>query len=680
MPQNKDLRKTGMISKFMNLPLRQKLILSFLMVISMGGILTLILGTRIEHRTITGLAQAKVRHDLASAWMVYNEMLNDIRDIIATNASQESLQHLIQGEDFETLSVYLQRVRADFDLDILTLTDSRGKVIVRAARPGTTGDDQSGDPLVSLAIRGDVVASTQIISRDELLREGDALAEQAFLEIIPTPKAAPSTQDSVIDGMMLKAAAPLYDRNRTVIGSLHGGVLLNRDYTIVDRIKELVFKGEKYKGTEIGTATIFQHDLRISTNVHREHGERAIGTRVSQEVSQAVLKEGRTWTDRAFVVNDWYLTAYEPIKNIDQEIIGILYVGMLEKPYIDLRNRVMATFAGMAALCVVILLVSLFFITSTFIRPLQVMVEATGTIARGDLSHQVEVTYQDEVGQLAKAFNQMTTELNKANAKLLQWGKTLEKRVDERTQELVTMQNSLIQSAKLASLGKMAAGVAHEINNPLTSILINAHLLMEKTDRDSDTYENLDMIAEETTRCSQIVKGLLEFSRQSPPQKNLVDINDILIHIVNILKNQAVFQNITIQKNLKPDLPAVEVDADKMKQVFWNLMINAAEAMPEGGILRVASRISGSKPRLEICFTDTGTGIPEKHLPKLFDPFFTTKKGGTGLGLAVIYGIAKQHGGTIEVKSQPGQGSAFTVSLPLSRSHESESGGSHVTR
>jgi len=669
-----------MLSKFLNLPLRRKLILSFLMVISMGGILTLILGTRLEHRTITGLAQAKVWHDLASARMVYNEKLNDIRDIVAANASRESLQHLIEGEDFDTLSAYLRRVMTDFDLDILTLTDSQGKVIVRASQPGRTGDGQSGDPLVSRAIRGAVVAATQIISRDELVREGDALAEQAIMKIIPTPKAAPSKQDSIIDGMMLKAAAPLYDENRSIIGSLYGGVLLNRDYTIVDRIKELVFKDEKYNGTEIGTATIFQQDLRISTNVKQENGERAIGTRVSQEVSQAVLREGRTWTDRAFVVNDWYLTAYEPIKDIDQEIIGILYVGMLEKPYLDLRNRVMATFAGMAALCVVILLILLFFITSTFIRPLQVMVEATGTIARGDLNHQVEVTYQDEVGQLAEAFNQMTAELKKAHADLLLWGKTLEKRVDERTRELVTMQNSLIQSEKLASMGKMAAGVAHEINNPLTSILINAHLLMEKTDKESETYENMLMIAEETSRCSEIVKGLLEFSRQSPPRKYLVSINDILINTVNILKNQALFHNITIQKNLGPGLPDVEVDPDKMKQVFWNLMINAAEAMPEGGILSVSSRLSGAKRRLEICFTDTGAGIPEDHLPKLFDPFFTTKKGGTGLGLAVIYGIAKQHGGTIEVESQPGQGSTFTVILPISQSHESETGGSNAAR
>jgi two-component system NtrC family sensor kinase len=224
----------------------------------------------------------------------------------------------------------------------------------------------------------------------------------------------------------------------------------------------------------------------------------------------------------------------------------------------------------------------------------------------------------------------------------------------------------------------MAAGVAHEINNPLTSILINAHLLMEKADKDSDTYQNMLMIAEETTRCSQIVKGLLEFSRQHRPQKNLVSINDILIHIVNILKNQAVFQNITIRKDLGADLPDVEVDPDKMKQVFWNLMINAAEAMPDGGMLTVASRLSETKRCLEISFTDTGTGIPDEHIPKLFDPFFTTKKRGTGLGLAVIYGIANQHGGAIEVKSQLGRGSVFTVNLPLFQSHESPNGGSNA--
>ncbi len=662
-----------MINKFLDLPLRFKLILSFLMIICMAGVLTLFLGTRLQHRTIIDLAQAKVRHDLASAWLVYNERLNSIRDIIAANALRESLLHLLQIGDTSTLSTYLKRVKSDRSLDVFTLTDARGIVIVRTAHPEVTGDDQSLDPLVSLALKGKTVAATQIISEADLLKESRALADQAFLKILPTPKSAPSTQDYNRDGMMLKAASPLFDEEGILRGCLYGGILLNQNYTIVDRVKELVFKDEKYKGAETGTATIFQQELRISTNVKREDGNRAIGTRVSQEVREAVLEQDRTWTDRAFVVNDWYLTAYEPIKNIDQETIGILYVGMLEKPYLDLRNRVMRTFTGMAALSVILLLVLLYFLTSTFTRPLQTMVEATNIIAGGDLNHAVKITYRDEVGQLAQSFNLMTSELRKANAKLLHWGKTLEKRVEERTRELVKMQDSLIQSEKLASLGKIGAGVAHEINNPLTSILINAHLLME-TEKDPEVYESLELIAQETTRCSNIVKGLLEFARQSPPQKDLVNINDLLIHIVNILENQIAFHNIDIQKELEPDLPAVEVDIDKMKQVFWNLLINAAEAMPSGGNLTISSQLSKTEKQLEIRFTDTGIGIPEANLPKLFDPFFTTKKAGTGLGLAVIYGIVQQHGGTIIVKSKIAQGSRFTVVLPLPKSKNVKQG------
>ncbi|GAH67729.1 unnamed protein product, partial [marine sediment metagenome] len=265
------------------------------------------------------------------------------------------------------------------------------------------------------------------------------------------------------NGMVLKAASPLIDEEGTILGVLYGGILLNQNYEIVDRVKEIVYKGEKYKGIETGTATIFQHDLRISTNVKKANGERAIGTRVSKEVNQTVLKEGKPWIHRAFVVNEWYIAAYEPIKNIDGRIIGILYVGMLEKPYIDLRNNVMIKFTGMAILCVVLLLTILFFITSTIIHPIQGVVFATNKIAQGDLDHKVEINFRDEIGQLAQSFNQMTENLKKANEKLIKWGKTLEKRVEERTKELREMQDYLIQSEKLASLGKMSAGVAHEI-------------------------------------------------------------------------------------------------------------------------------------------------------------------------------------------------------------------------
>lgn len=654
-----------LMRNFLNLPLRMKFILSFLLVILFGGVLTLTLGTKLEHHTIFSLAQAKVRHDLASAWMVYNEKLSSIRDIVRLSSLQESIRHDFQNERKEVLLHYLSLVKNDFHLDILNLTDAEGRIFIRTSRPDITGDDQSKDPFVNRALRGETIAATQIIPKEELMKE-KGLADQAYIKILPTPKTAPSQKRYEEDGMLLKAASPIIDENGRILGVLYGGILLNRNYEIVDRVKEIVFKGEKYKGREIGTATIFQHDLRISTNVKRENGERAIGTRVSKEVNQAVLKEGKSWIHRAFVVNDWYISAYEPIKNIDSQIIGILYVGMLEKPYVDLRNKVMATFAGMAVLSVILLLVILFFITSSIIQPLHQMVQATKKIADGNLSHKVKINFQDEVGQLGHSFNQMTENLKKANEKLIQWGKTLEKRVEERTKELQDMQDSLIRSEKLASLGKMAAGVAHEINNPLTSILLNTHLMLEKVEKDSLLSENLNLIADETSRCSEIVRGLLEFSRQNPPEKNFADINDIINFTLGILENQIAFQNIKIIKRLDQNLPQMQIDINKIKQVFWNLMINAAEAMPEGGTLSISSHMSEGKKNIEIKFSDTGMGIPKEHINKLFDPFFTTKGGGTGLGLAVSYGIIEQHKGKIEVRSEKYQGSTFIVSLPLS--------------
>jgi two-component system NtrC family sensor kinase len=655
-----------LFKRFLDLPLRIKLTLSFLAVISFGGIVTLFMGTRLEHRTIFDLAQAKVRHDLASAWMVYNERLNDIRDIVRLNSKRESIQRALVLGQKDILQRDLEFVRKDFQLDILTLTDAQGKVVFRARQPETDGDDQSKDPLVSRALRREVAVSTQIVPRAELLKEGADLAAKSYLKFIPTEKAAVRPEDHEENGLMLKAAAPLINDQGTLIGVLYGGILLNQNYDIVDRVKDIVFKGEKYKGKEIGTVTVFQNDLRISTNVTDDQGNRAIGTRVSEEVNQAVLREGKPWIGPAFVVTHWYITAYEPIKDIDATIIGMLYVGMLEKPYIDIRNSVMLKFASLAALCAVILLVILFFITSTIIDPLRGMVVATNKIAQGDLNHRVDVDFRDEIGQLAHSFNLMTENLKIANENLLQWGKTLEKRVEERTKELREMQDYLIRSEKLASLGKMAAGIAHEINNPLTSILINTHLLLEKSEKKDANFENLTLIADETSRCAQIVKGLLEFSRQNPPEKTRSDINELIERTTQLLENQASFQNVKIIKNLDSRLPLIEVDKTKIQQVFWNLMLNACAAMPKGGNLTISSRLEDDRQYVEIVFIDTGVGILRENINRLFDPFFTTKSSGTGLGLAVSYGIIQQHDGKIEVKSEVGQGSVFTVKLPVS--------------
>lgn len=630
------------------------------------------LGWRLVKRTIIDEAQAKVKHDLASAWMVFNEKLSDIKEIVSMNAAREGIQEDIKNNRLHILLKKLSRVREEYELDILTLTNNKGKVIIRTRNPGIVGDDQSQDEIISLVPEKDVLAYPQIVLREELLKEGVVLAEQAYMEFIYTPKAAPRPENKEINGMMLKAAASVKDENGKLIGILYGGKLLNRNYEIVDRVKEIVYKGEIYKGREKGTATIFQHDLRISTNVPNENGERAIGTRVSKEVSNAVLVKGEPWLDRAFVVNLWYITAYEPIKNINNEIIGILYVGMLEKPYIDTANRVMLTFTLLAFLCVVFLLVILYFSTTRIINPLQKMVIATQEIAKGDLSHKVEVNSKDEIGYLADSFNQMTTDLKGAEEKLIEWGKTLERKVEERTKELTEMQSHLIQSEKLASLGKLAAGIAHEINNPLGGILIYSNLLLEDTDKNSPHYENLKKIVKETSRCKDIVKGLLEFARPKEPEMSSVNINEIVERSLAIMERQALFQNIAINKTYANNLPRIVADSAQLQQVFMNIILNSAEAMDGKGVLTLSTSLNPDESYIEISFSDTGCGINEEDKKRLFEPFFSTKEvgKGTGLGLAISYSIIQKHKGTIKFQSQVGEGSTFTVKIPVEKERE----------
>jgi two-component system NtrC family sensor kinase len=660
--------------KFPPLSLRTKLIASFIAVILFGGLVTLFFGWRLVKDTLISQAQTKVQHDLAAAWMVLNEKLTDIKDTVWLTAEREGIHNALRNNQYSILLRRLNRVREENGLDILTLTDRNGRVIIRTRNPELVGDDQSNDEIVKRALKRDVLAFPQVVPREELLKEGKDLAEQAYMEFIETPKAAPRPENKETSGLMMKAASPLVDEDKDLLGVLYGGILINRNYEIVDRVKEIVYKGEKYKGRDKGTATIFQHDLRISTNVPNEKGERAIGTRVSKEVNDVVLAEERAWIDRAFVVNDWYITAYEPIKNIDDRTIGILYVGMLEKPYLDTAYRVMFIFIIMAFLCVVILLTILYFSTSRIIKPLQKMVVATQEIATGDLSHKVEMQSRDEIGDLAESFNQMTSNLKAANEKLIEWGKTLEKKVQERTKELTEMQAHLVQSEKLASLGKLAAGIAHEINNPLGGILIYSHLLLEDMPKNSPHYENLKKIVRETTRCKDIVKGLLEFARPKEPEMSHININEIVESSLAIMERQALFQNITIKKKYASDLPKIVADSAQLQQVFMNIILNAAEAMDGNGALTLITSLEGQSSTIEVKFADTGHGIKEEDKKRLFEPFFSTKEvgKGTGLGLAISYSIIQKHQGTIEVESQVGKGSTFTVKLPVIRKIESD--------
>ncbi len=629
--------------------LRLKLILSFLSIIVIVGVTSTLVGVHLIGDRIVNQAQEKVELDLNSAREVYKDKIRDVSISIRLTALRFFLKDAISRNDIARLKIELRRIRERESLDILNLTDKDGKVIVRARNPVIYGDDQSDDELVKEAIsKKEVVASTLIIPMDELLKEGEDLAEQAYIKLIQTPKAKPISGSEETSGMMIKAAAPILDHHGNLIGILYGGILLNKNYEIVDKIKDIVYRGETYRGKDIGTATIFQGDLRISTNVERKDGTRAIGTRVSEEVNNQVLVKGKPWFDRAFVVNNWYITAYEPIRNIKDEVIGILYVGILEEKFVDMKRQTMLTFLGITFVGIIIAFAISCILGNSITKPIRLLVSASNKFAKGDLNHRVEYRNKDEIGELGTAFNYMLDSI---------------KERDERLKEYTKQE--IMKSERLAMVGQLAAGVAHEINNPLGSILIYSHLLLEDLEKEDPRRGNLEKIVNQATRCKKIVKGLLDFSRQTEPEIKPSDINTIVTEVLSLVERQAMFHNIKVIKKLLPDVPTILLDKNQIQQVLMNIILNAAEAMDGQGKLIVET--SSDEEYARIKFTDTGCGISEENMKKLFQPFFSTKETGhgTGLGLSISYGIIRKHNGKINVCSEIGKGSTFTIVLPI---------------
>jgi two-component system NtrC family sensor kinase len=636
----------------MKLSLRTKLIGSFLVVILTCGSIATFVGVRLIGDRMVGQVQDKVRLDLNSARVIYREAVGDVRDAVRYTADRFFLRDAVREHDLAKLTPHLEEIRLNEDLDILTLTDGQGKVLFRARNPAIKGDSQATNPIVRKALdEKKFVASTEIVTRADLLKEGEDLCVLANIHLVPTPKASPTEETELTSGMMILAADPVLDNEGKVVGVLYGGRLLNRRYSLVDRIKETVYQGETYRGKDMGTATIFQGDVRISTNVETTEGKRAIGTRVSREVKDRVLLGGEPWIERAFVVNNWYITAYEPMRNVSGEVIGILYVGMLEQKFANMKQRVLLTFLGIMLVEVVLSIGICYVLTGTLMRPINALVLAARRLGAGDLTQRVDPEENtEEIGLLGATFNMMASSIEERDEQLKQ-----------------RAQQEIMKSERLAMIGRLSAGVAHEINNPLGGILLLSRLLLRKAPPEGIEKENLERIANDAERCQKIVQGLLDFARQRDPEMRPLDLNDVAKKALSLLENQAVFHNVKIAEELHSHLPQANVDESQMVQVFVNLIVNAAEAMKGDGTLTITTKHPADAGRVEISFSDTGEGIPEENVPHLFEPFFTTKEvgHGTGLGLSISHGIVESHGGTISVESRVAEGTVFTVSLPV---------------
>ncbi len=347
----------------MKIAAKTQLALIFLALACFIGVLMSTLANSLVTNQIIFEAQERVKEHLGTARWVYESKVRDIDRVICWTSIRHVLKKGLKERNVSPIRGELSDLTAKEGLDFLTLTDRRGTVIFRFHNPKVSGDSLIHDPFVKEALEKKATSGTQILSREALSKEGGILVQRAALQLVPTPKAKPNEKTEETSGMVLRSAYPVIDFNGEVLGVLTGGVLLNRNYEIVDRIKNIVFKDAKYKGKEVGTATIFLGDLRISTNVMDKGKKRAIGTRAMKEVQEQVLGKGLPWIHRAFVVDDWYITAYEPIRDIQDKIVGILYVGLLESRYAALRERLTLLFFLFSMLGMLIALTFSFFLS-----------------------------------------------------------------------------------------------------------------------------------------------------------------------------------------------------------------------------------------------------------------------------------------------------------------------------
>jgi two-component system NtrC family sensor kinase len=358
----------------------------------------------------------------------------------------------------------------------------------------------------------------------------------------------------------------------------------------------------------------------------------------------------------------------------EQRILGVIDTNLsLAKADVQLAesSRRMIAYTGCALLLIALL--SWFSVWQVVGRPVQLLQNGTEHLGNGNLGYQIEVRSKDEIGELARSFNQMSSRLKSEHEENVAWTHTLELRVEQKTRELKRAHEHALHTEKMASIGKMAAVLAHEINNPLSGILTYSKLLHKWIDHENgalsrrhDICDSLDLIASESRRCGDLVKNLLTFSRATPMNLQATDLNRVVEQSLRLMQHQLDLASIQVQTELDPEMPLVQCDGAQIEQVLLALVMNAIDAMPQGGNLWLRTRADREKNQVQVVVRDDGSGIPAEILPRIFEPFLTTKETGrgVGLGLAISQSILDRHNGNIEVQSELGRGTTFTVTLP----------------
>lgn len=622
-----------------------------------------------------GVLISKVRSDLTVAHQYFSRILENTSEHVKALGESTAFQSAMLGGSRADLAFLLEERRRELSLDFLYVLEEGGSVAAAAGGMAPGRVDQSR-PVIAHAASGRSNAAIEIFTTEDLAAISQGLTERASLELIATANASPTTARQSSDGMVVHAASPVFLGNGQRL-ILAGGILLNRNLEFIDTINDLVYQSGSLPEGSQGTATLFLDDIRISTNVRLFEGRRALGTRVSAEVRDAVLSKGRIWLARAFVVNDWYISAYEPIVDSSGRRVGMLYVGFLEAPFVKTKYitiaAVIGTFTAVAAASVPLFLRW----AGGIFRPLERMADTINVVEAGNLEARTGIADRgDEISQVASHLDDLLTRVQERDRRLREWNEELNARVEERTAELreanKQLENTtkqLVMSEKLAAIGEITAGVAHEINNPIAVIQGNLEVLRDIVgDRAKDAATEFRLIDEQTERMNQIVTKLLQFARPdefsgaeetNAPAEVFLDCLPLVRHMLR--------KNAIDVKREFASSHRVRISRTELQQVLVNLMVNAIHAMPASGTLTLSCKNEeqNGEPGVTVMVQDTGTGMPPEVSVRIFDPFYTTKRGaGTGLGLSITHMLVSRAGGTIGVETTPGAGTSFRLWLP----------------
>ena len=520
-------------------------------------------------------------------------------------------------------------------------------------------------------------AQLAVYAPDELALIAPHLLDQLNISLVPTRNAAPSTRSTEDRAMLIYARHPVRDTQGQFMGWLHGGILLNQNLSFIDHINRIVYPEGSLPFGSQGTATLFLDDVRITTNVRLFQQERAIGTRVSQSVRERVLDLGQTWLDRAFVVDDWYVSAYQPLADAQGQRIGMLYVGYLEQPFRWVRYGLLALigvlFVGVMALAAVF---SLRWAQSIF-KPVQQMNLTMQAVEQGQAQARVgPVEAQDELGALANHLDALLDVVDHNTQRLQQWAQTLDHKVQERTRELELSnaslrkaQQQLVKSEKLAAIGQLTASIAHEINNPIAVMQGNLDLIRHELGHLATPIEaELKLLDAQIERMRLIVTQLLQYSRPTEfaGYVSTIDVNpvvqDCLVLVNPLLQQKQVQVHTDLQCNTM-----VQINRQELQQVVINLLVNAIQAVPpQGGQVWLRS-FNGSEASIEgacIEIEDNGGGLAPHIRERLFTPFMTTKNDGNGLGLWISQSLMERYGGKVEIApGRMGTGACLRVCI-----------------